>query len=637
MNQFKYIALLLFIILNSFSYSQLTFKSLKELNEYAFQNSDLHELTEGYFLDYINNFEPFRKDSVFHSFNNEKLVSTQKLFSFLNLLEATDVNLSFKSDSLTFPIFDDLVANDGQRQINIPLLIADIDINYLPESTFNQFQNWNNELPYPSLNELQLKNERLTISGILIDTLVNSNIHIYWDDKTFISNTNREITSVKMIIGEEVIELKKFENIDLSKFYSSTKALGNIDFQVVFSDSTSIINSSNCFFSSLSNLPTKFNMDSQTKSSTWDQLGGFNSIAHFGEDPELQFSVLWGCGNENKLKKPYIFVTGFGPYTDRNWLNNMQGWPSTIQQAYFEFNQEGYIDELSGAGYDVIIVKLYPPNVSVVKNAQALVRLIKMVNEEKFSNLSFEENIISGYSAGAMAVRLALLEMEKKHLEANSPHHHSKLFISYDGEHGGANIPLGVQHSVMHLKQFQHGLLNGNLSIQNNNTIHALYYILNSKLSRELLYYFHTETGDPVNPGQGPSQDRISYLQKYEDFNHAKNNYNPGYPVFTRNISISNGISQSRINNGNSDHYPYPEEEGHTFFEHERSQRRWQAHSVEPGWQNAAVFRYDEKSWWQWEIIDEARVHNPWILDNAPGGTSSISEPHDDSDGNTMY
>lgn len=637
MRYLKIFILLSFLHINNASYTQLTFKSLNELNNYAFQNSNLNGLTKGYFLDFINNFDPNIKDSVFDSFKDEENVTTQKLFSFLNLLEVSDINQYFKSDSLIFPVFDDVVANDGQRQINVPLLIADIDLNYLSETVYNELQNWNSDSPYPALNSNQLKSERLTVAGLLADTLVNSNIHVYWDDDSYITNTNREIAKVNMFLGDDIIELHKFEKVNLSSFYNSKKALGNITFQVVFSDSTSVINNSTCFFTRPENLPTKYNMGSQPKTGIWDLMGGFNSIAYFGEDPELQFSVLWGCGNENKLQKPYIFVTGFGPYTDRDWLNNVQGWPSTIQQAYFEYNQEGYIDELSGAGYDVIIVKLYPPNVSVVKNAQALVKLIKLVNEEKFNNLSFEENIISGYSAGAMAVRLALQEMEKKHIETNSPHHHSKLFISYDGEHGGANIPLGVQHSVKHLKQFQHGFLNGNLSIQNNNTIHALYYILNSKLSRELLYYFYTETGDPANPGQGPSQDRINYLQKYEDFNHAKNNYNPGYPVFTRNISISNGISQSRINNGNSDHYPYPTSEGHTFFEHERSQRRWQAHFVGPGWQNAAVFRYDEKSWWQWEIVDEARVHNPWILDNAPGGTSSISAPHDDNDANTMY
>lgn len=637
MKNLKIFILLSVITLSNVLYSQLTFKSLIELNEYAFQNTDLNELTNGYFLDNINNFEPSKKDSVFQSFKDESEVTTHKLFSFLNLLEVTDVSQSFISDSLVFPTFDDLIANDGQRQINIPLLIVDVDVNYLSESAYNQFQNWDSESPYPTLTPNQLESERLTIAGLLIDTLVNSNIHIYWDEETYITNTSRDIAAVIMFIGDEVIELQKSQKVDLSRFYNLTQAIGNIAFQVVFSDSSTAFNNSTCFLSKPSNIPTKLNIDSQAKFNFWDLMGGFNTVTYFGEDPELQFSVLWGCGNENKLKKPFIHVTGFGPYTDRNWLNNIQGWPSTIEQAYWEINQEGFIDELSGAGYDIIIVKFYPPNASVVKNAQVLVKLIELINEEKFNNLSYEENIITGYSAGAMAVRLALQEMEKKHIETNSPHHHSKLFISYDGEHGGANIPLGVQHSVKHLKQFQHGVLNGNLSIENNNIIHALYYILNSKLSRELLYYFYTKTGDPVNPGQAPSQDRIDYLQKHDDFNHSKNNYNPGYPVFTRNISISNGISQSRINNGNSDHYPYPEAEGHTFFEHERSQRRWKANFVGPGWQNASVFRYDEKSWWQWEIVDEARVNNPLILDNSPGGTSSISEPHDDNDANTMY
>lgn len=636
MRLFKFLILLSFIVLSNLANGQLIFKSLKELNEYAFQSSNLNELTEGYFLDYINNFDPSKKDSVILSFNEEE-VTTNKLFSLLNLLEMTDVSQSFESDSLIFPTFNDLVANDGQRQINIPLFIGDIDVNYLSESAYYQFQNWNSEAAYPALSSNQLESERLTVAGLLIDTLMNSNIHIYWDEESYITNTNRDIAIVKMFIGDEVIELQKSQKVDLSSFYNSRQALGGISFQVVFSDSSTILNNSKCFISEPSNLPTKLDIDSQAKFSFWNFMGGFNTIAYFGEDPELQFSVLWGCGNENKLKKPYIFITGYGPYTDDWLINYMQGWPSSIQDAYWQFNQEGYIDELSGAGYDVIIVKFYPPNASVVKNAQALVKLIEMVNEEKFKNHSYEENIINGYSAGAMATRLALQMMEKNHLENNAPNHHTKLNVSYDGEHGGAHVPLGVQHSVKHLKQYQHGILNGNLSMVNSKRIKALYHLLNSKLSKELLYYFYTETGDPETPGQGPSQDRLDYLQKHEDFNHQFSWRNPDYPIFTRNISVSNGISQSRINGENSDHYPFPEKEGHTFFKHERSGRRWQAHFAAPGWENAAVFRYDEKSWWQWEIIDEARVHNPWILDNAPGGTSSVAKPEDEKDVNTMF
>src|SRR5690554_7232012 len=141
-------------------------------------------------------------------------------------------------------------------------------------------------------------------------------------------------------------------------------------------------------------------------------------------------------------------VAGWGPFTDQPIINNAQGWPSSLIDFYWSINQNGYIDSLVGVGYDVILAKFYPPNVNVLKNVSALQHLITLVNEEKFSNGSYHENIVAGYSAGAMCVRLTLELMEWEHMQDPIyPHHHSKLFISFDGEHAGANIPLGIQHA----------------------------------------------------------------------------------------------------------------------------------------------------------------------------------------------
>ena len=296
----------------------------------------------------------------------------------------------------------------------------------------------------------------------------------------------------------------------------------------------------------------------------------------------------------------------------------------------------------------------YPPNESVLKNAERLETLIKLVNQEKEANGSYEENIITGYSAGAMCVRLALQKMEKNHLENNADHHHSKLFVSFDGEHGGANVPLGLQHLVEHLDDYGVFTTNDLLYLlgglpgaavgafeyyKRTLNAYALHYILNAPLSRELLYYFYTETGTSMayNLGQGAHPDREYYLQHHDWFDHAKNTHNPGYPSFTRNISISNGTSQSSISGATSDHYPFPDE-GHIIFKQTNSKKSWEASFLAPSAGNPWVFKYDEKSWGQWDIVEEARVHNPLILDNAPGGTTFLAKQGStDGDPNTMY
>src|SRR5690554_6295055 len=612
------------------------FNSRQDLNKYIFQNSELDKITKGFFLDYIPEFEPEFKDDFFSEI--EKEVRLEQLLAYLKIMEDTDVSNTFEIDSILFPIMDRFYANNSISPIAIPLFICDVQFHHLKEGTYNKFSNWSSTNPFPQITENDLNYKHELMTGFFADTLRNQNIKLYWNEDTYFSNTERSIEKVHLIIDGVLILLERNRFYDLNDYYSGT--LTSIDISIEFDDGTIENKTNKLFFTNTqqkSDCAEQFGFTGNDR--PWGSLGG---LCKWGVDTlhnnasqdfpylDMNFSVLWGCGGPKTLDKPYIIVTGWGPYTDRFLVNEAQGWPSSIQDAYTSFNQEGFIDNLVEAGYDVIIVKLNPPNQSVLKNSVLIERLIKMVNQEKFSNLSYEENIISGYSAGAMCVRLTLQRMEKEHLDGTNEHHHSKLFVSYDGEHGGANVPLALQHTVKHLEEYQNMLNTGWL--QENLKIYALHYILNAPLSKELLKYFHTETGTSSiqTMGQGSHPQRIAYLQYHDWNNHPKNTHNPGYPAFTRNISISNGTSQSKINFPVHEHYPFPTYEGKLIFEHQRWRRKWEASFLGNSSATPWVFKYEEKSWGQWDIKEEARVHNPLILDNAPGGTTFLSKKDQD-------
>ena len=73
--------------------------------------------------------------------------------------------------------------------------------------------------------------------------------------------------------------------------------------------------------------------------------------------------------------------------------------------------------------------------------------MIKWVNTQKANNGSTFQNVVLGQSMGGLVARYALKDMENKGLN-----HDTRLYVSHDTPHLGANVPLSVQHSARHLR-----------------------------------------------------------------------------------------------------------------------------------------------------------------------------------------
>ncbi|MCO5269901.1 MAG: T9SS type A sorting domain-containing protein [Brumimicrobium sp.] len=655
----RFFGLLLLFIIPTIAWGQEkeerqdAFESIQDMNRYIFQNSDLNRLTKGYFLDYNSNLSPSLKDSLFEIYNIERRMDADKLLAFLNLIEKSDINFNFSMDSILFPILDNYFANHLSNLVRIPLFIIDMELDYLNEDTYFQFTRWNSISPLPRIQENQLKKYHFSFSGLFVNDMVSNNSSLYWDDRTFISNTGKQIEEVIVTIDGKQYSIPKEYDFSLNEFYDEKSSLNYMDIEILFSDGSYSKNYSEFNIVGSDKLLQEnevFDKDGGS-SWSWESLGGLN-ISHriYGDDtythitlrkPDILFSVLWGCDNgvsgKRKLDKPFILVSGWGPHTDNFLINNAQGWPSTMEDFYYSVNKKGFVDSLVGSGYDVILAKFYPPNTSIIKNSEQLEELINIVNEEKFKNDSYQENVIAGYSAGAMCVRLTLERMEYKNmLNAHNPHHHCKLFVSFDGEHGGANIPLGLQHSVKYLKE-TYATLPYNLNLK----LYTLNYILEAPLSRELMKYYHGSTGGANNPGQGPSIERHNYLQYYNWYNHPKNTQNPRYPAFTRNISISNGTSHRASNSDISTYYPYSNTYGDRIF-----QNAWKPSLLAKeelavyllGRQDGLVFKDIYKTvFGDWQVRYEKVTKNAVSWDNAPGGTTFLANPDGCSDQNITY
>jgi len=260
---------------------------------------------------------------------------------------------------------------------------------------------------------------------------------------------------------------------------------------------------------------------SQTPITTSIEYQGYDETqAYFGEG-EYQIFL---DNVDGVLDKPVILIDGFDPGDSRD---------ISALYASLDFDGGNLADILRDEGYDLVALNapLYTTDGKdidgggdyIQRNAMVLVELIDLINNQKVGD---EELVIIGPSMGGLIARYGLTYMEQ-----NAMNHETRLFISFDSPHLGANIPMGVQYL---LSYFAFGQDNEDAQL----TVETL---LNSPAAKEMIidhYLAHLEAGseyeqDPnlLLPNGAPGFREV--FQNELD--------NLGFPQEVRNVSIVNG------------------------------------------------------------------------------------------------
>lgn len=255
---------------------------------------------------------------------------------------------------------------------------------------------------------------------------------------------------------------------------------------------------------------------------------------------------------ERVLRKPIIILDGFDPKNGRQYYD--------IYGNYLKNNDNNTLigHDLRDKGYDVIILNfpvlgssiqgqsgvsslVIPADVKVnggtqtisafgrdggadyiERNAFLLVKLIQEINATLVANGSTEKIVIVGPSMGGQISRYALAYMEKKNADGiPNMNHNTRLWVSFDSPHNGANIPLTFQKTLLF-----YGLVG-----QNVDAMDAYRSQIRSNAARQLLI----EQVDGLNSTS-------NFHQTY--YNNLQNNGLPnsnGYPQNLRKVSLVNG------------------------------------------------------------------------------------------------
>lgn len=186
---------------------------------------------------------------------------------------------------------------------------------------------------------------------------------------------------------------------------------------------------------------------------TWSNVSVINGGQLFGATVNLCFSRN-APTSPRRIRKPLIIVEGYdvsaiAPNIQDNY--NVRSFIDAINDPIgYDFNQQ--LDDI--AGYDLIFIDFWNGAADIVGNAMVVQEVIRLVNsvkvvDNRFGNIR-QQNVVMGLSMGGLCARYALADMTKRNQNSET-----KLLITHDSPHKGANVPLGLQYLIQMMGNFE--------------------------------------------------------------------------------------------------------------------------------------------------------------------------------------
>lgn len=316
-------------------------------------------------------------------------------------------------------------------------------------------------------------------------------------------------------------------------------------------------------------------------SKPYDSHKGKGEIGYYFRTKENGINVNICTPSLINLKRPIIIIDGFDPGDIRD-MADIYSENLAYQQGIIGKNLG---DSLRSLGYDVIILnfpkhevarvtkdeylaiphKFMVPKDTLLKanpllnpfyklpviqdhgadyverNAFTLVKLIEQTNAQLIANGSTEKIVIIGPSMGGLISRYALAWMEQ-----NGRNHNTRLWVSFDSPHNGANIPIGAQKFLEHLA-YQGNNYDSEITVNNR---------LDAVAAKQMLLSHHLakETRPNYVPPFPGVPDPFPFYKTVPVFRQGLVNAlnQVGYPQNLRKIAMVNGAINGTLYDGSS-------------------------------------------------------------------------------------
>lgn len=395
------------------------------------------------------------------------------------------------------------------------------------------------------------RNHRATMPFISSMGLVGEVASFYFDPDIYLSNTGRAIDKIE-------IGLDNGNSLTLYPSESGTLDISGIDDSIITATVKLYFihqGQAEIFMVEWTNgnlipIAMSFNED-KCSSGNPILFSNGNNLVFKGYDETIasqgkgeyrifyrQINGSWNnCASD--IKKPIIFIDGFDPGDERKITKSFNNGKEILGiWDLLKYNNETQHlgDELRKKGFDVILLNFpnYPITVSnstinrdggadyIERNAMVLVKMIQEVNSWLASSGSSEKIVVIGPSMGGQIARYALAYMEKQqNIGVPNMNHNTRLFVSFDSPHLGANIPIAAQQAMYHLGYYAN-------QVEAKESYESQ---LRSKAARQML----------IEQMDGLNKTAIFYQSYYSNLNTNGPNGSNGWPQNIRKVSLING------------------------------------------------------------------------------------------------
>lgn len=438
-----------------------------------------------------------------------------------------------------------------RREIPLSVLISDFEsINQNTIENENVFLNANQQYEYKNGGENIFDRHAVNLISPLVFKSRSNTVTFILKEEFVFNTTNRTLSSIAYQVKEEDQWSRIQQNQPFTirfnegglqtvncrlQFSNGETTYQSFVFQVESGLGTTARNTQNTY------TPNAVN----TVTATIPYQGFGETTAYFGQgEYEIFPDTVDGI-----LDKPVFLVDGFDPGDARSI--------ATLYSSLNYGTNQNLADYLRSLGFDIVLVN-FPnytrPNSTTVidggvdfiqRNAFVLVQVINLINAQK---VGAEKNVIIGPSMGGLISRYAL-----RYMEMNNLNHDTRLYISFDSPHKGANVPIGFQHLFNYMA---YGPL-GSTAVQP-----VVDGLIKSPAARQMLIDHmegHLQNGSAFEFNTTSTSLLPTGAPNYR--NAFQNELNAmGFPTTVRNVSIANGAG-----NGTMNYSPNFEVMNHTF------------------------------------------------------------------------
>jgi len=428
----------------------------------------------------------------------------------------------------------------AQNQVPLSILISDFEkINPAANENGDLFLNSNRQFESRRNAQNLFTKHSINIISPLLSKSKSNKISFILKNELIFNTTDRQIQSIS--IQSEENKIWKTITVDNPlKITFSSNGKQTLNCKIQFTNGQNIVESFVLDIDNQNNSTSARNNQNTFEPNVVNSITATIPYQGFGET-----ASYFGKGEyeifpdtvDGILDKPIFLIDGFDPGDARNI--------ATIYAGLNFGTGQNMADYLRTLGFDIILVN-FPtytrPNSTTVidggvdfiqRNAFILVELINQINAQK---VGAQKNVIIGPSMGGLISRYAL-----RYMELNSLNHDTRLYISFDSPHQGANVPIGFQHLFNYMA---YGPL-GSAAVQP-----VVDGLIKSPAARQMLIdhmdghlqsgsAFEFQTASASLVPTGSPNFRNAFQTELNTM---------GFPATVRNVSISNGAGNGAMN-----------------------------------------------------------------------------------------